>query len=216
MDEFLIKLIKRENKKINRIKLKLGWRSYFIFATTYLAGMGLIFKTPPDFAYYWVCVCIGFILLIFSTMFLFYSSKKIKKRVSLKLKADSEKIYTKRIIKEYLISSGYYHPELIEKLINTFESRYKNKINAAIIISLVIFVVSPTWGLLLNIAYSKDNKISVIFLLTLLMIGIVFFIYSLIKIFTSYRYFLDSYIDTQLKEISTECLFEKINKRKVN
>ncbi|EAD9170197.1 hypothetical protein AOE63_14605, partial [Listeria monocytogenes] len=99
---------------------------------------------------------------------------------------------------------------------NTFESRYKNKINAAIIISLVIFVVSPTWGLLLNIAYSKDNKISVIFLLTLLMIGIVFFIYSLIKIFTSYRYFLDSYIDTQLKEISTECLFEKINKRKVN
>ncbi|MBC1808065.1 hypothetical protein LAX75_04855 [Listeria cossartiae] len=216
MDQLLIKLIKKENKKINKIRLKLGWWAFFIFTITYIAGMGLIFEIPPDFSYYWICVCIGFFLLIFSAIFLHYSSKKINIRVNIKLKSDSEKNYTKRVIKEYLISSDYYHTELIENLINTFESRYKDKINAALIISLVIFVISPAWGLILNIAYSKDNKISVIFLLTSLMIGIVFFIYSLIKIFTSYKYFLDSYIVTQLKEISTECLFEKINKRKVN
>ncbi|EAE9448803.1 TPA: hypothetical protein NR472_002656 [Listeria innocua] len=216
MDQLLIKLIKRENKKINRIRLKLGWCAFTIFATSYITGMGLIVQTPPEFPYYWLCVCMGFLLLLFSVTFLHYSSKKINKRVNIKLKTDTEKNYTKRVIKEYLISGGYYHHELIKHLITTFESRYKDKINAAIIISLVIFVISPAWGLILNIAYSKDNNMSVIFILTSLMIGIVFFIYLLIKILTSYKYYLDSYIVTQLKEISTECLFEEINKRKVN
>ncbi|MBC1946758.1 hypothetical protein HCJ37_01555 [Listeria welshimeri] len=216
MDQLLIKLIKRENKKINRIRLKLGWLAFIIFTITYLAGIWLIVETSPKFSYYWLRVCMGILLLLFSATFLHYSSKKINKRVNIKLKTDTEKNYTKRVIKEYLISGGYYHHKLIEQLITTFESRYKDKINAAIIISLVIFVISPAWGLILNITYSKDNNISEIFILTSLMIGVVFFIYFLINILTSYKYFLDSYIVTQLKEISTERLFEEINKRKVN
>lgn len=214
MDQSLIKLLKKENKKITMLRFKLGWWAIITFSITYIIGMGLIFKISPKSSYYWICFWIGIILLIFSTIFLFYFSKKINKKVNIRLKANSEKHYTKRVIKEYLISSGYYHPELIENLITTFESRYKDKINAALIITLIIFVISPAWGLILNIAYNNTKKISVIFIFTSFMFGIVFFIYLLARAINFYRYFLDNYISNQLKELSIEYLFEEINNRK--
>ncbi|EOX1306902.1 hypothetical protein ACPDKE_000477 [Listeria monocytogenes] len=212
MDQSLIKLLKRENKKITKLRFQLGWWGFIVFSITYTLGMVIISFAAPESAHYWLCFWIGFILLIFSIVFFFYFNKALTTKVNIKLKANSEKDYTKQVIKENLISHGYYHLELLETLVTTFESKNKDKINAALLITLIIFVVSPTWNLILDTAYKNSQQISIIFILTFLMIGIVFFSYLVIKAFISYKYSLDNYMITQLKEISTECLFEKINK----
>ncbi|WP_270993506.1 hypothetical protein [Listeria seeligeri] len=213
MAESLIALLKEENKKINSMRFKLGRWYYIIYIITFIPGMGLIFYTSPKEDYYWIFVCIGIILVILSMIFIFYFSKKINKKVTDRLGGTSEKKYIKQLIKDYLINDDYYHKELIENLITTFESKYKDKINVALIITLIIFVVSPVWGLLLNIAYEKTHNISFILILTVVMIISIFVVRSLVMAFHSYRYFLDIYMCSQLKEFYTEYLHEEVKKR---
>lgn len=198
--------LKKEQKYISKLSRKFGWKFFLIFSIIFFIGEEiLIYFNNLEMIF------IGLAMIALSIITLFFGLPYIKKNINECLQTNSVQAYLKEKIKEYLEHRNCYHENVLTFLVSKYNKKSKLPFNSAIIISLMIFVLSPFWSVLIDTSYKNTQSILNLFFLLLVMLGWVFCIYILIYSVVSYYLYNNVYIRNILEELLLDYYFEKNN-----
>lgn len=198
--------LKKEQKYISKLSRKFGWKFFLIFSIIFIIGAEiLIYFNNLEMIF------IGLSMIAVSIITLVFGLPNIKKNINECLQTNSVQAYLKEKIKEYLEHRNCYHENVLTFLVSKYNKKSTLQLNSAIIISLMIFVFSPFWSVLLDISYKNTQNILNPFLLLLVMLGLIFCIYILIYSVVSYYLYNNVYIRNILEELLLDYYFEKNN-----
>lgn len=199
--------LKKEQKRISKLERKYGWKPFIIFSIIFFVGSQItIYSNSLRMLFG------GLIITATSIGLFFWGLSNQKKRTCKDLQTNSIQNYLKERVKEYLVYHYCYHENVLTYLVSKYSEKSKLQFNSAILISLIIFVLSPFWGLLLHISYENHKSVSTLFFLLAVVIGIVFFLYALSRFLLSMHLYNSIYMRNLLEEILLDYYFEQNSK----
>lgn len=200
--------LKKEQNFVSKLTIKYGWKWFSICSILFFVGINMLAnsKERP------MMICGGSISIVISICVLIFGAGYTKRKTNKVLHTRSIQVYLKGKIKDYLVQDNCYHENILTHLISKYNEKSKLQFNSAVFISLLIFVFSPFWSVLLNICYENTKSIGNLFFLLLIVLSSVFLIYILSRFILSAYLYKNVHLRNLLEDILLDYYFEQNSK----